>query len=223
MHGMARPHTTILGGGLSSILAKVFNSIGRPTSLFDIHTSVLPCVTSSILAQLYCVPPNMGKESSPSSGSDDRPICLKVLLVVLTERNMFLRNNLIPNVLEHLEPKTPKGGMFRWIWVWQVGSARSRKEGRSFRLSCGSTFPLFCRRPPFFVGSFTFLLGCFLFVISQHSTNLRLMTSVRHKKIWDYTFHQRALLIYTYDVSSKKSSFFHILFTSNLPYFRFRA
>ena len=98
--------------------------------------------------------------------------------------------------------------MFRCIWVWQVGSARSKKEGRSFRLSCRSTFPLFCRRPPFFVGSFTFLLGCFLFVISQRSTNLRLMTSVRHKKIWDYAFHQRALLIYTYDVSSKKSSYF---------------
>ena len=52
-------------------------------------------------------------------------------------------------MLEHLKPKTPKGGMFRCIWVWQVGSARSKKEGRSFRLSCRSTFPLFCRRPPF--------------------------------------------------------------------------
>ena len=132
-------------------------------------------------------------------------MCLKVLLIVLTDRNMFLRNALIP-----IEPKTPKGGMFRCIWVWQVGSARSRKEGRSFRLSCGSTFPFFCRRPPFFVGSFTFLLGCFLFVISQHSTNLRLMTSVRHKKIWDYAFHQRALHNYNnhnQDFSLKNHSF----------------
>ena len=40
----------------------------------------------------------------------DTVLYLKVLLVALPDRNMFLRNALIPIEPEHLEPKSPKRG-----------------------------------------------------------------------------------------------------------------
>ena len=110
--------------------------------------------------------------------------------------------------LNILSLKVQKGGCrdVSGSGKWAVQEVERKDDLSAFLAD--QPFPYFVGAPPFLLGSFTFLLGCFLFVISQRSTNLRLMTSVRHKKIWDYAFHQRALLIYTYDVSSKKSSFF---------------